>query len=216
MAPSLHLSDAQIDDYWTGRLADADAERVELHYLECAQCRERAGAIEQLVDALRRERVPAARPLLSARAWQRLAATLAIVVVGAAWQWAREDRVSDAPSASVLVDRRGARSTLTVAIEPPTRGSAAAEVRVPDGVAIVVFDLDAREAGAAGTTFDVTLTGAGGRSIMRVQARSSDTGRVELPVHRSLLNSGPFQFEIARDGTTIAIPISIVGATQQP
>ena len=221
MAPSQssrHLSDVDIDAYWAGRLAGADQERVEKHYLECDQCRERAAAVEALIDALRLDPVPASQPAGSLRGWQLAAAVFAIVAIGATWQWARlaRDRgITRAPAVLVRADGI-ALSTLRVVVEPPTRGASSTELTVPPGVSIVVFDLDAREAGAPGTMFDVSLIGRGGRIVMRVEARSSAEGKIDLPVHRSLLESGPFQFNIAHEGATVALPLLIHPSTQQP
>lgn len=216
--PALHLSDAEIDAYWTGRLAGGDEERVELHYLECAQCRERAGAVETLVEALRLDPVPAAPPVRSLRAWQLAAAVFAVVAVGATWQLARLARdagVTAAPPAALRRTDGGALATLRVAVEPPTRSASATELTVPPGVSIVVFDLDAREASAPHTVLDVSLTGPGGRVIMRVEARSSAEGRIDLPVHRSLLEPGRFQFDVTHKGATMALPVLIHQSHQQ-
>lgn len=208
--PSLHLSDTEIDAYWTGRLAGADEERVELHYLDCAECRERAAAVEALVDVLRIEPGPAVQPARSLRGWQLAAAVLAVAALGATWQWARLARdagVTRAPQAAMVAADAGA--TLRVAVEPPTRSASAAGVIVPPGVSIVVFDLDAREAVAPGTVLDVSLTGPGGRVLMRVEARSSTEGRIELPVHRSLLEPGQFQFDLTHQSATVTLPVLI-------
>ena len=215
---SRHLSDVDIDAYWTGRLGAADEERVERHYLDCAACRERVGAVEALVDALRLDPAPALPPAASVRAWQLTAAVLATVATLATWQWARLARdggVNQSPPAVVRTDG-STFSTLRVAIEPPTRSASATEVTLPSDVSIVIFDVDAREAGAPLTLFDVLLTDSGGRLVMRVQARSSAEGRIDLPVHRSLLEPGAYQFDLTHEGATVALPLLIHQSIQQP
>ena len=219
MAPSLHLSDPEIDAYWKGRLAAADEERVELHYLECAECRERAGAVEALIDTLRLDQVPAAPPARPLRAWQLAAVVFAVAAVGAAWQWARlarDARLTEAPPAALVQTDGSALAVLSVAVEPPTRSASAAELTMPPGVSIVVFDLDTREAGAPHAMLDVSLTGPDGRSIMRVQARSSAEGRIAVPVHRSLLEPGQFQFDVTGGGAAMTLPLLIQQPTQHP
>ena len=128
---------------------------------------------------------------------------------------AHDDGVARLP-ANVAGTDGNTPSTLRVALEPPTRGAAVTEVTVPSGVSIVVFDLDAREAGAPRTVFDVSLTGSGGRLVMRVAAPSSVEGKIELPLHRSLLDPGPYQFDITHQGLTVSLPVLIQQSTQQP
>lgn len=211
---SPHLSDAEIDDYWTGRLSDADAQRVELHYLECVDCRQRAAAVETLVEALRRDAPVAGGSARSLRAWQTAAAVFAIVALGSTWQWARVVRDTRRPAGPPPVLQQtngGAVATLRVAVEPPTRSASAMELIVPPGVSIVVFELDAREVSPPRAVLDVSLTGPRG-TVMRVQARSSDESRIEVPAHRGLLEPGQYQFDVTHQGNTVALPVRI----QQP
>ncbi|MBY0495878.1 MAG: hypothetical protein K2Y23_16840 [Cyanobacteria bacterium] len=214
MAPAqrpVHLSDSEIDAYSTGRLPAADEERLEVHFLECDECRERVAAVEVLVDALRLEPPAASQSRVPVGLWKTAAAIFAIVAAGATWQWirlARESGVVTPPSAWSVQTDAGV-STMRVGIEPPTRSGAAIPLTVPTNVAIVMFDLDAREAGAPGESFDVSLTGPGGRRLLRLEARSSPAGRIEIPVHRSLLGSGQFVFELGRERTVVALPVLI-------
>ena len=220
MAPaelSPHLSEVDIDAYWAGRLTDAEAQRVELHYLECVDCRQRAAAVETLVDALRLDAAAVAPSARSLRGWQMAAAVFAIVALGSTWQWARVVRDARAPARPQPVlsqTNGGAVATLTVAVEPPTRSASATELTVPPGVSIVVFDLDAREVSPPRAMLDVSLTGPRGTVIMRVEVRASDESKIALPVHRSLLEPGQYQFDVTHRGVTVALPVRIQQSNQ--
>ena len=209
---TMHLSDVEIDAYWKGQLAAADEERIEIHYLECAECRARVAAVETLVGALRLEAAPTGRSRPSRRLWLAAAAVFAVVTIATAWQWGR---LADDPGSRIAVPEAvapadgNAAATFRVAVEPPTRSASATPVALPSGAAIVLFDLDAREAGAPGTMFDVALSGPDARSIIRVAARSSADGRVEVPVRRSLLKPGRHQFEVTHQGVTVTLPLLI-------
>jgi hypothetical protein len=213
--PSLHLSDAEIDAYWAGRLSGTDERRVELHYLECAPCRDRAAAVDALVEALRLGPAPVAPPARGLGAWQLAAAVFAVVAVGATWQWARLAR--DAGPAPAVTEPEGtALAALRVALQPPTRSAAATEVALSPAVGVVVFDLDTREAAAPGALLDVALIGPAGGVQLRTSGPSSAAGRFELAVHRSLLPPGRFRFDVTCEGATIALPVVIHHSAQQP
>lgn len=105
---------------------------------------------------------------------------------------------------------------MRVAVEAPTRSATATELTVAADASIVVFDLDVREVAAPGAVLDVSVTGPGGRVIMRVDARSSAEGRIELPLHRSLLEPGRFQFDVMHRGVTVALQVLIQQPDRQP
>ena len=202
-----HLSDADIDAYWMGKLSEADEERVEQHYLDCSECQSRVAAVEALIEGLH---APASSAPFRAGwlgVWQFAAAAFAIAAVGATWQWARlarEPRVAPVPTAvSVL-------NTAVVPLAPPTRASQRAEVTLAPGVSIVIFAIDAAEAGAPGSRFDVTLSSATGGAVVRLtRIASSPSGVIHVPVERSLLTSGEFAFEVTGTSNTTVLPVLI-------
>ncbi|MEW6319824.1 MAG: zf-HC2 domain-containing protein [Acidobacteriota bacterium] len=194
-----HLSDAEIDAYWTGRLATADEEKVELHLLECADCRERAAAVEALVEGLRAE--PRATTRSRVRIWQVAAASFAIAAAGATVQLLRVQR-----AAAPVVETLPAQGLTVVALAPPTRSADAPEVAVAADVSIVVFELDAAEAGAALGPCDVTLSGPDGRPLARLTGVAPTGGVVRVPIDRAQLSPGRFVFEVAGPSGTVTLP----------
>ena len=131
----------------------------------------------------------------------------AIAAAGATWQWTRllrESRVAAAPTTV------SALNTAMVALAPPTRSPERAEVTLAPSVSIVIFALDAAEAGAPGSRFDVSLTAPPGRPIVRLTGiASSASGVLRVPVERSLLTGGEFVFEMAGGSGVTALPFLI-------
>lgn len=215
---TVHLADEDIDAYWKGELSPGDEQRVEQHYLDCADCQTRVHAVETLIDALRRTPDPIARAATRVRAWQMAAALFATVAAGATWQSLRlasdarapvASRDRPPPAAAARVEA-GPLATLIVALSPPTRSQPAADLTLSPDVSLVVFKLDVREAGAPGTRFDVSLVDPNGRVLLRLsESVSTPDGTVRVPVDRSLVGAGQFLFEVSAGSAPVAIPFII-------
>lgn len=213
----VHLTDEEVDAYWRGTLSTTAEARVEQHYLACADCRERVRLVETLIDALRAEPVPITRTPANARVWQAVAAVMAAAVVATSWGWASSVREARQRSVSgetlpFAAPRRGdtALSTLVGPLSPPTRDGTAATVTLAADTPVVVFEIDAREAGPPGSRFDVSLAGPTGDVVLRLHdVLSTDAGTVLVPVARSVLGPGQFLFEVAAGSSTVALPLVI-------
>lgn len=211
---ALHLTDAEIEAYWKGNLGGADEDRVEEHYVACADCRTRVAALETLLEALCAESLTAARAIMRLRAWQLAAAVFAGLAVGAAWLWGPLDR-DHAPAGSPFVAATvrpdgGPLGLAMVPLAPPTRGQTGGDVAVPADATLLVFELDVREANASGGRFDVSLTNDAGRVVLRLgEVAPTDTGILRVPVDASLVSGGRYLFTATAGAATVAIPFLI-------
>lgn len=213
-----HLTDAEIEAYWKGELSGADEERLEEHYVGCAECGARVAALETLIESLRVESLTAARVVMRVRAWQYAAALFAALAVGAAWQWARAARGPEnaltanhqPPTTATARVQSDGLAALIVPLAPPTRGQSGGAVSVSSDVNLVLFELDVREADISTPRFDVTLADAAGRVVLRLMGLvPTDTGILRVPVDASLLTAGDYIFTATTGLATVAVPILI-------
>jgi anti-sigma factor RsiW len=211
---SPHVADEDIDAYWSGRLDAAGEERLELHVLECEDCRRRAQAVEELRHGLRLVAMAPARARVHP-AWRVAAAVLAAFSILAASQWwSARSELADARTATgreaavVVPGRAAAVPLLTVRLAPPTRDAQATIVRPADGVTL--FEVDAREAGPPGTRYDVALLGPAGTRVVEVRGVvSSEAGVIQLPVAAAGLQEGPYVIELHGGPDVVGFPLVI-------
>lgn len=211
-----HVTDDEIDRYWKATLPAQDEARVEQHYLDCADCQTRVALVAELVHALQAE--PASIPMGSAdlRRWQAAAAVMAAIAMLTTWQWAtglletrQPGRSGDAPASATGAHADEALSTI-VALVPPTRDGNAATVTLASTGPVVIFEIDASEAGPPGGRLGVTLTDARGDVVLQLRGVvSTQTGIVRVPVERFVLSPGSFVFELTGGSTTVAVPLLI-------
>lgn len=213
----VHLTDEDVDAYWKGTLSATEETRVEQHYLDCADCETRVRLVETLIDALRAEPPPMSRVFGDARVWQAVAAVMTAVAVVTSWEWASSMREArqpggsgQTPSFTTARREEAALSTLVGPLAPPTRDANAATVTLGTNARVVVFEIDAREAGPPGSRFNVSVAGPGGDVVLRLrQVVSTDTGLVLVPVERSVLGPGQLLFEVTAGSATVAVPVLI-------
>jgi hypothetical protein len=179
-----HLSDKEIRAYWRERLSEEDERRVEEHYLECLECQARVRDAERQSQAA------------SPRAWAWAAAAAVVVGIGlySVWPWF-EEKANRRPAPIQGGSQPPTTGMMAVVhLAPPTRNDSATIV-TPAGR--MVFALDAREAGAGGTRFDVTLSGPDGAiALTTPSAESSANGEVRVAVETAQLRDGPYAFEL--------------------
>lgn len=206
-----HLTDDEIDAYWKETLSEPERVRVEQHYLECHECQQRAELVEILVAGLKAEPPAAAPANRRSRGWPAVAAAAAVLAV---WLW----RVGDAPDNPgqprlSVTEPAVPISPLIVALAPPTRDGDITTVALGAPTPALVFELDVREAGAPGTSFDVSLVEPSGERRLQLRtAASSALGQVRVSVEPDLLKPGRFAFEVTSRATTITLPFLVVGS----
>jgi hypothetical protein len=202
----MHLSDAEIDAYWKGTLTADEEERLEQHYLDCNDCAARVRVVEDLTGLRPQPGETPSGVIVYGRqrvGWALGAAAVLVIGVLAGWQagGARRAAVETAPPAAIP-----AGSTTLARLVPPTRDSSPQTVTVPVS-GVVVFELDAREAGAGGTRFDVTLADAAGRTMLQVSGvLSTADALVRVPVDAALLAPAQYIFELHVGPTVVGFP----------
>jgi hypothetical protein len=207
----LHLSDADIDAYWKGALSDSDEERVEQHYLDCNECAARVRVVEDLLDLRGQPAAPISDAFVISRRQALVfglgAAAVLVIGVAGGYQWAETLRTLGQTSGPPASTSTGA--TTVTHLAPPTRDSNLQEMAVPAS-GVVVFELDTREAGVAGTRFDLTLTDASGRAVARLSGvQSNAAGLVRLPVESSILAPGRYVFDLSAGHVVVGYPFLI-------
>ena len=201
--PAMHLTDEEIDAYWKEQLSSGDEQRVEQHLLECSDCQLRVEAIEALVDELGAS--DGFRPSRSLTYWRIAALLFAAFSLFAGWQLARDRPGTIAGITSVPLDA----GLVSVQLAPPTRDAGIVEVG-PLTAGIVVFVLDAREGGAAGTRFDVHLNASSGDRLLQLSGvESASDGTIRVPVDGSLLAAGSYTFELRAGPIVVDYPFLI-------
>lgn len=213
-----HLTDAEIEAYWKGGLRGADEDRVEEHYVECADCRARVAALETLIESLREVSLTTAPTIRRLRAWQLAAAMFAAMAIGVAWLWTPLGRTGgaglpiDVPAtaATTTVDSRSL-AVMTALLAPPARGaSGEAVVMLAADTSLVVFELDVREGNAPGSRFDVSLAASAGRVVLRLsEVAPLESGVLRVPVDASFLTGGQYRFTATAGPAAVTIPFLI-------
>lgn len=207
-----HLTDTEIEAYWRGGLSESDEDRVEEHFVACADCRARVAALETLIESLRGESLTAARAIMRLRAWQLAAAVFAALAVGVAWLWGPLAAPGDGrPVAAAIRSAGGPLGVVIVSLVPPARGdSGEAVVTLASGTSLVAFELDVREAGASAGRFDLSLTTSADRVVLRLsEVAPTERGLLRVPVDASLLQGGRYLFTATTRQATVAIPFLI-------
>lgn len=200
---TLHLPPDEVDAYWTGRLSADRVRPFEEHFLGCAACRAEVARVEELRAALQ-DTAPASTQARSHRSWLAVAALLAAVVGGLLIEnWRLRQRVPQRDEGA------SAREWQKVELEPALRGSRIRELRLAPGVRHVLLKVDAREAGAPGTRFDVSVLDAGKNAVLRVAGIASEPdGSVAIAVPAALL-SGDHVVELRGGGELTEIPFRV-------
>lgn len=211
--PFLHLSDAEIDDYWKGTLTADEEDRVEQHYLDCNECAERVRVVEDLLGLRDRPAASSGAITLSRRraigvGLSVAAGVAAVLLVGvlAGYQWAQ--------TTGELGEKAGPSAlpsgvTAVAHLAPPTRDASVREVMLPAS-GIILFELDAREAAGAGTRFDLSLkNGAGEIVIQLFRIESTPDGIVRVPVDRTMVRADRYVFELTAGPAAVGYPFLI-------
>lgn len=211
-----HVSDQDIDLYFRRQLPEDRARAFEEHYLECAGCLARVEQVEALIEGLG-DPVRAVQVGPAGRAWwfAPAAASAAGLVLG----WLLHDISSPAnPAPTALpgslastapaAGRASAVAEFT--LQPAIQNAAGETLRPPAGTSVVLLHVDAGEAGAPGSTFEVRLIDKGGQALLTLRAlRSNREGKVSLAIPAALLGPGQYSIQVRRDAVTLDIPFHV-------
>lgn len=210
-----HLSDEEIDLYWTGRLSDERQRGLEQHYLACPSCLDRVRAVEALIASLQTEPRPRRTwpSVLSAAAAAGLAA-LSLGLLHEVQQLrvrlaAAQRRPPPAPSQPAAIERPA--QWVILELEPALRGATVREVRVPPATSHVSVSVAAGEVAPPGATFDVAVIDPTARPIAQFAAlRSGPDGRITFPLVSGSLRLGDHVVEVHSGREVVQIPFRVV------
>lgn len=206
--PGTHLTDDEIDAYWRERLPESDIARVEEHYLECATCQARVRSVEDLIGELNARSAAVAHPTPAWR-WPAIAASLAAIAVVSSWLWMRNASIDPGASAGAPASTVPSAEATPIRLAPPTRSEGRNTIALGSLPPTVVFEIDAREAGAPGSQFGVVLHDGRGATLLTVhQVVSNNAGLILVSVETAQLRTGALVFEIS-GSLTITVPLTV-------
>jgi hypothetical protein len=201
-----HLSETMIRLYWRDQLSEHEERLVEEHYLECPSCQSRVYSAEAAATA---PDAPATAVRNRWRVSQWVAAAIVALSIGGAAWYSRGLNRSPGQSENDATSAPASAGWHIARLAPPLRIGAAPDVHVGNGE-IVVFVLDAREAGPGRERFDVELLGVDQRRLLTLsRVASTDLGELHVPVDEALLVEGMHSFEVAGHGTHVGFPFMV-------